>query len=106
MVEYFVLDNEYNQKNEIVKSSNKDYNLSFIDTIGGVAKREYVELEKEDLKNYLTEDQMDNIDTLLYDKKVKSLFPTKHDMRVNKNGKVEISIKPVNDISIKEDLFI
>ena len=72
MVEYFVLDNDYNQKNEIVKSSNKDYNLSFIDTIGGVAKREYVELEKEDLKNYLTEDQMDNIDTFLYDKKVKS----------------------------------
>ena len=106
MTEYFVLDNDYNQKSEIVKSSNKDYNLSFIDKVGGGAKREYVELEKEDLKNYLTEEQMDNIDTLLYDEKLKALFPTKHDIRISKNGKIEISLKPKNDISIKEDLFI
>ena len=52
MTEYFVLDNDYKQKSEIVKSSNKDYNLSFIDKVGGVAKMKYVEIEKEDLKNY------------------------------------------------------
>ena len=106
MTEYFMLDNDYNQKKGEVKSNNKDYNLSFIDTIGGVSKREYIELSKEDLKKFLSEEHLDDIDTLLHDKKLKSLFPTKHDIRINKNGKIEISVKPKNDISIKEDLFI
>tara|TARA_B100000575_G_C23119384_1_gene647572 strand:- start:300 stop:620 length:321 start_codon:yes stop_codon:yes gene_type:complete len=106
MSEYFILDNDYSKKFDIVKSNNKDYNLSFIDIIGGIPKREYIEIEKEDLKKFLTEKQMDDIDTLLYDKKLKSLFSTKQDIRINKNGKIEISIKPNNDISIKEDLFI
>ena len=106
MTEYFVLDNDYKQKSEIAKPSNKDYNLSFIDKVGGVAKREYVEIEKKDLKNFLSEEHLDDIDTILHDEKLKSLLPTKHDMRINKNGKIEISIKPKNDISIKEDLFI
>jgi predicted nucleic acid-binding protein len=101
-----MLDNDYNQINKTVVSINKDYNLSFIDIVGGVAKREYIEINKEDLKNFLSEEQLDDIDTLLHDKKLKSLFPTKHDIRINKNGKIEISVKPKNDISIKEDLFI
>ena len=49
MTEYYMLDNNYNQKGE-VKSNNKDYNLSFIDIVGGIPKREYIELSKEDLK--------------------------------------------------------
>ena len=105
MTEYFMLDNNYNQKGE-VKSNNKDYNLSFIDIVGGIPKREYIELSKEDLKKILSEKHLDDIDTLLHDKKLKSLFPTKHDIRINKNGKIEISVKPKYDISIKEDLFI
>ena len=106
MTEYFMLDNVYNQKKGEVKSNNKDYNLSFIDIVGGVSKREYIELSREDLKNFISEEHLDDIDTLLHDEKLKSLFPTKHDIRVNKIGNIEISVKPKNDISIKEDLFI
>ena len=87
-------------------NKNENYKYSFLDILKGGDEIEYIEIEKEDLKNFLTEKQMEDIETILYDKKLKSFFPTNHDIRINENGKIEISIKPVNDLNIKEDIFI
>ena len=106
MSEYFVLNNKYDKKDDnIILFNNEDYKFSFLNTIKG-GSEDYIEIDKEVLKNLLTEEQLENLERVLYDKKLKALFPTKHDIRINSKGKIEISIKPKNNISIKKDLFI
>ena len=106
MGEYFMLNNNYDKKdNNVILSNNEDYKFSFLVKIKG-GNEEYVEIDKEDLKNLMTDEQLENLETILYDKKLKALFPTKHDIRINSRGKIEISMKVINDKSIKEDLFI
>ena len=110
MKEYFILNNDYDKKEKTIIFNNEDYKLSFINKSKGgniIPKIKYIEIEQEDLKKFLTEQQIEDIETILYDKKIKKMFPTKHDIRINKNGKIEISIKPVNNkVVINNDLFI
>lgn len=107
MKEYFELNNNYDKKTDLIISNNKDYKLSFLDKLYGGTEIEYMEIEREDLRKFgLTESEIEDIDKILEDNKLKSLFPLKHDIRINENGKIEISIEPINNKYIKEDLFI
>ena len=105
MKEYFELNNNYDKKTDLIISNNKDYKLSFLDKLYGGSEVKYMEIEREDLIKFgLTESNIENIDKILKDEKLKALFPTRHDIRINENGKIEISIKPINNINTIEDI--
>ena len=106
MKEYFIINNDYDKKEKTVISNNEDYKLSFLNRLEGGNKIEYIEIEEDVLKNIATEKQIEDIYTILNDKKLQALFPTRRGIRINKNGKLEISIKDINNIDIKKDIFI